>query len=231
MRPGLVSVVVPVYNGEGCLAHALESVLAQSTPPGEIIVIDDGSTDATTQAAARYAQWITLIRQSNQGPSVARNSGIARAKGAVVAFLDADDVWKPDALKNHLEALTDDPAAVGAWGLSCFAVAPGAKPPSDNLECKPQLVLSVSSMAFYTSVLKECGGFAVDMRYSEDLDLLVRLEEAELRLARHPNVVVERRLHLNNLTRDEVQTERGRFVVLKRAYDRRRALAAAAAAS
>jgi glycosyltransferase involved in cell wall biosynthesis len=228
MRPGLVSVVVPVYNGEACLAPALESVLAQSNPPVEIIVVDDGSTDTTAQTAERYAKWITLIRQSNQGPSVARNSGIARAGGALVAFLDADDVWKADALKIHLEMLADDPAAIGAWGLSCFAVAPGAKPPSDNLECKPQWVLSVSSMVFYTSVLKECGGFAVGMRHSEDLDLLVRLEEAGLRLARHPNVVAERRLHLNNLTRDEVQAKHGRFVMLKRAFDRRRALAGAA---
>ncbi len=99
MRLGPISVVVPVYNGEACLANALDSVLVQSNPPVEIIVVDDGSTYATAQAAERYAKWITFIRQSNQGQSVARNAGVARAGGALVAFLDADVIWTPDALK------------------------------------------------------------------------------------------------------------------------------------
>ncbi len=115
--------------------------------------------------------------------------------------------------------------------MSSISVAPGGKPPSDNPEGKLQWVLSVSSMVFSTLVFKQFGGFAVDMRYGEDFDFLVRLQEAELRLARHANVVVERRLHFNNLTRDAVQNERGCFVALKKAYDRRRALAAVGEAS
>lgn len=223
MGPSPVSAVVPVRNGERYLAAALDSILSQSCCPAEIIVVDDGSTDDTVVVAGHYASRVTLIRQSNQGPGAARNAGAARASGTLVAFLDADDVWTPGALASHLAALESSPVAVAAWGLSSLAVALGGKPPPEDWGGRPQWALSVSSMMFHRSVLAEFGGFAAEMRYGEDLDLLVRLREAGLRMAHHDYLVAERRLHTGNLTRDEVLTERARFVAVKRAYDRRRA--------
>lgn len=95
-RPATISGIVPVWNGERFLAEALESMLAQTRPPLEIIVVDDGSTDRSPDIAGTFADRIRYVRQPNQGPPSARNAGIALARGDLIAFLDADDIWHPD---------------------------------------------------------------------------------------------------------------------------------------
>src|ERR687890_856397 len=94
---GLVSVVIPCYNQAHFLGEAIESVLAQSYPRFEIIVVDDGSTDDTSKVAARHPGG-RYVYQNNQGVSAARNSGLARSEGEYVVFLDADDRLLPEAL-------------------------------------------------------------------------------------------------------------------------------------
>src|SRR5919112_291203 len=100
----LVSVVIPCYNQAHFLGEAIESVLAQSYPNFEIIVVDDGSTDDTSEVAGRYPK-VRLVRQENQGLSGARNAGLARSEGEYVVFLDADDRLLPEALETGLEYL------------------------------------------------------------------------------------------------------------------------------
>lgn len=97
-----VSVVIPAYDAEGFLARAVESVLGQSIPPREILVVDDGSTDGTADVARRLGERIRYLRQENAGPSGARNRGIGAAAGEWVAFLDADDWWLPRRLERGL---------------------------------------------------------------------------------------------------------------------------------
>lgn len=89
------SVVIPAFNAGRYLAETLDSVLSQTLPAHEVLVIDDGSTDDTATVAARFAGRVTHVRQENRGVSAARNNGIARASGNWVAFLDADDRWEP----------------------------------------------------------------------------------------------------------------------------------------
>ncbi|MFN3715365.1 MAG: glycosyltransferase family 2 protein [Thiobacillus sp.] len=103
------SVVIPAFNAESTLARAIESVRAQSWPAHEILVVDDGSRDATADIAARYAE-VKLVRQPNRGVSVARNAGAAAATGDWLAFLDADDWYAPDRLRLHAEWIADDGA-------------------------------------------------------------------------------------------------------------------------
>ena len=94
-----ISCVIPCYNGERFLGAALDSVIAQTLPPAEIIVVDDGSTDGSTaDVAANYGSRVTYLRQDNAGPAAARNRGLACARGDFVAFLDADDLWHQDKL-------------------------------------------------------------------------------------------------------------------------------------
>src|ERR671911_2120937 len=105
---GLVSVVIPCYNQAHFLGEAIESVLAQSYPRFEIIVVDDGSTDDTSKVAARYPG-VRYVYQNNQGVSAARNSGLARSEGEYVVFLDADDRLLPEALETGLKCLEARP--------------------------------------------------------------------------------------------------------------------------
>jgi glycosyltransferase involved in cell wall biosynthesis len=106
-----VSVVVPCYNREYCLGTAIESALAQHTPPGEVIVVDDGSTDNTAAVAMEFGDKVRLFRLPNRGPGAARNYGIRQARGKWVAFLDSDDVWHRDKLTLQIQALNAFPDA------------------------------------------------------------------------------------------------------------------------
>ncbi|MEO1766703.1 glycosyltransferase [Thiobacter aerophilum] len=103
------SVIIPVFNGAACLARAIDSVLAQSWTAHEIIVVDDGSTDATPEVARRYGDRILYLRQDNAGVSAARNRGARQATGDWLAFLDADDWYYPDRLRWHAEWIAARP--------------------------------------------------------------------------------------------------------------------------
>lgn len=100
MSNALVSIMMPAYNAENYISPAIESVLAQSYPYWELIIVNDGSTDTTVEIAGSYKdQRICIVNQSNQGESVARNTALEHSRGEFVAFLDADDLFQPDHLK------------------------------------------------------------------------------------------------------------------------------------
>lgn len=103
------SVIIPVYNGAATLARAVDSVLAQHWPVHEVIIVDDGSTDATAAVARGYGDRVRYVRQDNAGVSAARNQGARLATGDWLAFLDADDWYYPDRLKCHAEWIAVDP--------------------------------------------------------------------------------------------------------------------------
>ena len=104
------SVIIPAFNAAATLARAIESVRAQSWPAHEIIVVDDGSRDATADVACQFGDGVRLLRQPNSGVSVARNAGAAAATGDWLAFLDADDWYAVDRIKPHAEWIAVDPA-------------------------------------------------------------------------------------------------------------------------
>ena len=102
-----VSAVLPVHNGSAYLADAIESILGQTRPPIECVVIDDGSTDGTPEVVRRFGREVAYVRQDRTGVSGARNRGAALARGTLVAFLDHDDVWLATKLERQVEALRD----------------------------------------------------------------------------------------------------------------------------
>ena len=114
----LVSVIVPVFNSEAFLAEALASIFAQRGPTIEVIVVDDGSTDRSGEIARNAAKPVRYHYQENGGPSSARNAGLAMATGEFIAFLDADDLWPPDKLKQALDALKSAGRGDGALPVS-----------------------------------------------------------------------------------------------------------------
>ena len=93
-----VSCILPGYNGDRFLHEAIDSILAQSNPPTEIVLVDDGSSDRTPEVARRYEAEITYLRQERSGPAAARNAGLGAATGEFIAFLDADDKWRSELL-------------------------------------------------------------------------------------------------------------------------------------
>jgi glycosyltransferase involved in cell wall biosynthesis len=101
----LISVIVPVYNGDLYLAAAIESILAQNYQPIEILIIDDGLTDNTAKIADRFQQHVRYIYQPNSGAPSARNLGLKMATGEIIAFLDADDIWHEQKLALQLDIL------------------------------------------------------------------------------------------------------------------------------
>ena len=102
-----VSAVIPVHNGAAYVAEAVQSILSQTRPPIECVVVDDGSTDETAEVVRRFGNEVAYVRQDRAGVSSARNRGAALARGALVAFLDHDDVWLPTKLERQVEALAD----------------------------------------------------------------------------------------------------------------------------
>jgi glycosyltransferase involved in cell wall biosynthesis len=184
-----VSVVIPTFNRAASLADAIDSVLAQTAPPHEIIVVDDGSSDATPEILASFGGRIRPIRQENAGVSAARNSGIAAATGEWVAFLDSDDVWTRD----RLEVLARDCVGASAgvhvadllfegpgYRKSLFEMRSFAFPAGRATQEDRPLRFVVGGLSLCASAcrldwLVRAGGFDPAIRMFEDLDLLCRL--------------------------------------------------------
>lgn len=107
---GLVSIITPAYNAERFVVETMESILRQTYPHWELLIIDDGSRDSTPEILKRYAakdSRIIPIRQENAGSAAARNTGIRQAKGRYIVLLDADDLWEPDFLEKQLKFMAE----------------------------------------------------------------------------------------------------------------------------
>lgn len=194
-RP-LVTVVVAVYNGERFLREALDSVVVQEYEPLEVLVVDDGSTDASGEIARSYPS-LRYLRQENRGPAAARNAAIALARGELIAVADADDVQLPHRLSLQVGYLLEHPEVSVTLGRQEWITPPpGAVPDRvwGDLDGVP-----LASMVARTSAVREVGGYDPALRTAEDVDLLIRLRERGHRLAIVPEVVVRRRYHGGNL--------------------------------
>ena len=121
-----VSVIVPVFNGKDTIAAALDSALAQEFGGDvEVIVVNDGSTDATSSVLEAYRGCVTVLDRVNGGPAAARNAGVRASHGEYVAFLDADDIWMPRKLEKTLAALDSDGGAAMVYTNALMMAAGG----------------------------------------------------------------------------------------------------------
>jgi glycosyltransferase involved in cell wall biosynthesis len=205
-RP-LASVVIAAYNAEGSLAQTLTSVLAQDYAPFEVIVVDDGSIDATAEVAAGFPA-VRCIRQANAGPSAARNRGVEEAAGEFVAFVDADDELPPTKLSVQVGYLIEHSEAGCVLGRQEVEVSEGGAPSWIGRDPVFGDFAGVPLMSLVTrrSTFQELGGFDASLRIAEDRDLLVRMRERGVEIAVVPEVVLLRRFHGANLTFDRPDT-------------------------
>jgi glycosyltransferase involved in cell wall biosynthesis len=180
-----VSVVIPSYNSADLIVDAIESVIAQTHPPAEILVVDDGSTDGTGERLRAYSGVIRYLRQENRGVSAARNRGVEKARCSHVAFLDADDVWHPRKLELQASALQRIPglALLGTtsflWPSSAFPEitlgVSGALAPISWNDLAVKNYLTTSSILARRDVMIRAGLFDTAFQTSEDRDLWIRV--------------------------------------------------------
>jgi glycosyltransferase involved in cell wall biosynthesis len=213
-----VAAVIPVYNGAAFVADAIESVLAQTHPAAECIVVDDGSTDATAEIVARFDAPVRLIRQANSGVSAARNRGGTASGARYVAFLDADDAWAPEKLERQLAAAA---SASGAALVVCdvetfdetgvlgrVAMRPGPDTLRDMVLFEGVETVSCSSTALLErSLFDALGSFDPKLSQSADWDLLARALLAGP-VVSVPEPLVRYRVHGANMSHNVALLER-----------------------
>ncbi len=182
-----VAVVIPVFNGAGTLGRALESVFAQTQPPVQVIVIDDGSSDDPKSALGEFVDRVIFRTQANAGAAAARNAGATLADTHLIAFLDADDFWHPSKLECQVAAFQQNPdLLVCCTGYRCVSPTEVQQPwpPIDSKDFRcftsfAQLFsrpyLATPTVMVKRSAFELAGGFREQFRTAEDVDLWLRL--------------------------------------------------------
>lgn len=185
----LVTAVIPTYNYARFVARAVESVLGQTYPAIECVVVDDGSRDETPQVLEQFGSRIRVIRQPNRGLSAARNTGIAAASGPYVAFLDSDDCWYPEKIERQM-ALIRSAAELGCVGCGFAHVSPDGSveefPGRRNNRSQPETLRLIALRKFWVGgsgsgalvrreVLQRVGPFDERLSAAEDWDMWMRL--------------------------------------------------------
>jgi len=227
--PG-VSVIIPAYNYAHYLPFAINSALRQDYPAQEVIVVDDGSKDNCAEVVARYGSQVRYIRQENAGLSAARNTGIRAASHAFVAFLDADDMWRPGMLNRIMEAfrrLTEEYAVVACASI---AMDPSGIPLQTKRLSKSffgeitvrDLLLMTrfqpSAAVARKSAFAECGCFDTTLRSSEDRDMWIRIA-ARRRIHLIKDAMALIRKHDANMSRNADRMKRNMGIVLAKAQE------------
>lgn len=194
MTAPLVSVIIPTFNRASTLKRTVDSALAQTHSPLEVIVVDDGSTDGTETVIRSYGERIRGIAQPNGGPSAARNTGAAAAQGEWLAFLDSDDVWKPEKIARQVDLVSRAGVRIdccmcnaaiidenGVHGATTFGASGVSGDLTEGYWLNPAALIATRFILFNQVALirsqafRDAGGFKPELRLLEDHDLALRL--------------------------------------------------------
>jgi glycosyltransferase involved in cell wall biosynthesis len=215
------SVVIPAFNAETTLAEAIESVLAQTVAPQDIIVVDDGSTDATASVARRFADRVRYVHQPNSGPGAATTCGLSMASTPIVATLDSDDLWLPKKAERQLAHLDGAPAVAASFTLlRQFAEADADRDGGRAVEGWSRTTMMMRMTLFAAiGAMRDPPG-----RRGEVVDWLARARESGARLEMLDEVLALRRIRADSLSAGRSATlDRGYLHVAHAAIMRRRA--------
>ena len=210
MQKGLVTVVIPNFNYAHYVGEALDSVLSQTYPSLEIIVVDDGSTDNSKEVLESYGDKINAVYQQNQGVSVARNNGAAAGKGEFIAFIDADDAWMPEKIEKQIARFEIEPeiglvhvgvAEVDAEGRTLLERLEGSEDTAveDLLMLGRKGILGGGSgLMIRREVFYEIGGFDERLSTSADWDLFYQAA-SRYPIGFVPEILIRYRIHNSNM--------------------------------
>jgi glycosyltransferase involved in cell wall biosynthesis len=229
-----ISVVIPAFNAERFLGEAIESVLGQTLPPDQVVVVDNASEDRTGEVAAGYPE-VTLERiEPNRGPAGGRNAGFRLTTGELIAFHDADDLMLPAKLETqaaHLgehpevgvvlgcqEILLEEGAALPFWHRATDT--PVLMPPREATEDMTKV--HPMTMLVRREVFESVGPFDEEIGPAEDVDWMMRAKEAGVEIARLEAALVLRRIHPANLTQDAASARVAIFRAFKARIERKR---------
>lgn len=217
-----VSCIIPVHNGAAFIGEALESIFAQKGPVLEVVVVDDGSTDASARIAASFAG-VRVVSRSQGGVAAARNDGLRSAYGDYVAFLDADDLWLPGKLDAQLAALAVEPAPAYCVTMARHVVtdADGTVPPGDPGDVK--LGRLMQCLLARRADFDRVGPLDTGTSTRADQDWFLRADQTGLKQVVVPEVFTIRRIHGDNHSiRSSAQVLDDFLTIAKRNLDRKR---------
>lgn len=228
-----VSVVIPTYNCVSLLPLAVQSAFDQTRPPDEVVIVDDGSTDATPdllrELSARYGGRLTCVGKANGGEGSARNAGVAAAKHEFIAFLDQDDRWAPEKLERQMAAFAADPALALVFTAYWRVTPQGAR----SLVCLPdwnpdplavwRALIAGSSMTPSTVVVRKAalqavGPFDEVLRVGCDWDMWLRLAVSGIRTTYLRTPLMDYLWHDGNLSRDRRHISQAAQVIFPRLF-------------
>jgi len=224
-----ISVVIPAYNVEDYIVDAVESVLNQTLHASEIIVVNDGSTDNTSNLLSKYCKKITIIHQKNAGLAASRNRGVKEARGNVIAFLDADDIWMPKKLQMQNEKLNSFDIVYSncinfgeIGGLPEIAIRSYKVREGDVWD---DLLfgnfITASSVVMKKSLFEQAGGFNETYRSCEDWDLWFRCSENNS-VGYCSEPLVKYRFRSGSLSKNHIFMMKMRELVITRALQSQR---------
>jgi glycosyltransferase involved in cell wall biosynthesis len=178
-----ISAIIPTYNRAELAMRAIASVLKQTAPVDEIIIVDDGSTDDIAEKLKRVPQQITVLYQQHAGVSAARNCGIRTAQNNWLAFLDSDDIWLPNKIMRQKQAVSDNRCEIcytdEVWYKNGQFKNQGKKHQKYSMwiyeKCLPLCIISPSSVIIHRAVFDTVGVFDENMPVCEDYDLWLRI--------------------------------------------------------
>jgi glycosyltransferase involved in cell wall biosynthesis len=229
MTESLISVIIPVYNGERYLAEAINSVLEQTYRPIEIIVVDDGSTDRTADVARSFSETVRYFYQPNSGSGAARNTGVKTARGSFVSFLDSDDLWVKEKLFRQMEVLQSDTGLDMVFGHVEHFYSPDLDQNARGKFVCPDKIpgYHVGTLLIRRETFLHVGLFNPVFQCGEFIDWSFRAKDKGLKELLLPDVLMKRRIHTSNMgiLKRNTQTENTHadYVrILKASLDRRR---------
>jgi glycosyltransferase involved in cell wall biosynthesis len=220
----VIAVVIPAYDSARFIGDAIASVRAQGNVPVEIVVVDDGSTDRTSDVARSWGGDVRVLQQANQGPASARNAGVRATTAEYVAFLDADDVWPPGRLDALHASFRASPSLRMVIGRTQLVLEGRDEQGSATLlESGPPWHAPVfGSALIHREAFDVVGPLDSALEPAEDMDWFIRAREQGVPTAVIGETTLLYRLHGASLTSGADPIRRNMLVALKRSLDRRR---------